>query len=54
MSSENSRSGISVLTGLGMMIAVQISWSFNHAIGWAILHGSLGWCYVIYRAIVGY
>ena len=38
---------------LGSAIAVVVSWSVNHSIGWAILHGIIGWLYVIYRLIVG-
>lgn len=33
---------------LGMMIAVVISYTKWHSIGWAILHGILGWLYVLY------
>lgn len=36
--------------GLGSAIAVTISWSVNHSILWAILHGIFSWCYVIYYA----
>jgi len=39
--------------GLGTIIAVVISWSRNKSILWAILHGILGWFYVIYAIIVG-
>jgi hypothetical protein len=41
------RSGI----GLGTVVAVALSWSANHSIGWAIVHGFLGWIYVIYYAL---
>lgn len=34
--------------GLGMIIAVVLSWSVNHSILWAIIHGILSWLYVIY------
>ncbi len=37
--------------GLGSAIAVVASWSRNESILWAILHGILGWIYVIYFAI---
>ncbi|SDE10706.1 hypothetical protein SAMN05421636_103266 [Pricia antarctica] len=37
--------------GLGSAIAVVASWSRNKSILWAILHGFLGWIYVIYFAI---
>ena len=36
--------------GLGCIIAVVASWSRNASISWAILHGFLGWFYVIYFA----
>jgi hypothetical protein len=37
--------------GLGTIIAVVISWSRNKSILWAIVHGILGWLYVIYALI---
>lgn len=37
--------------GLGTVIAVVISWSRNKSILWAIIHGILGWLYVIYAII---
>jgi hypothetical protein len=40
-------SGIS----FGNALAICISWSVNHSIGWAVLHGLFGWLYVIYYAI---
>ncbi len=36
--------------GLGSIIAVVISWDRNKSILLAILHGILGWFYVIYAA----
>ena len=38
--------------GLGTVIAVVISWSRNKSILWAIIHGILGWLYVIYAIFV--
>jgi uncharacterized membrane protein len=38
--------------GLGTIIAVVISWTRNKSILWAIIHGILGWLYVIYALIV--
>lgn len=35
---------------LGMMLAVVISYVKWHSIGWALLHGILGWIYVLYSA----
>ncbi|WP_246337546.1 hypothetical protein [Tenacibaculum pelagium] len=34
--------------GLGAMIAIVISWDRNKSILYAIIHGILGWLYVIY------
>ncbi len=41
------RSGI----GFGTALAIAISWSVNHSILWAILHGLFSWLYVIYYAV---
>lgn len=37
--------------GFGSALAITISWSANKSILWAILHGVLGWVYVIYYAL---
>jgi len=37
--------------GLGTIIAVVVSWSRNKSILWAIIHGLLGWLYVIYALL---
>jgi len=47
MSNESSASSGGI--GLGAVIAVIMSWTTNHSVGWAILHGLLGWIYVIAR-----
>jgi len=36
---------------LGSAIAVTVSWSLYHSLIWAIVHGVLGWIYVIYFAL---
>lgn len=36
---------------LGSALAITISWSVNHSILWAIVHGILSWIYVIYYAV---
>nr|WP_314491631.1 hypothetical protein [uncultured Chryseobacterium sp.] len=36
---------------LGSVIAVVTSWDRNKSLLWAIIHGILGWLYVIYYAI---
>ena len=38
--------------GLGSAIAVAISWSLHKSILWAIVHGFLGWLYVIWHALM--
>ncbi len=35
----------------GTALAVAISWSQNHSIFWAVVHGLLSWVYVIYYAV---
>lgn len=35
----------------GSALAIAISWSVNQSIFWAIVHGILGWLYVIYYAL---
>ncbi len=37
--------------GLGSAIAVAVSWSLHKSILWAVIHGVLGWFYVIYYMI---
>lgn len=43
-----------VKTGIsfGSALAMVISYTTWHSIGWAIFHGLLGWIYVIYFMIV--
>lgn len=47
MKSSTASSGI----GLGTVVAVALSWSANHSILWAVIHGIFGWFYVIYYAL---
>jgi hypothetical protein len=47
MKSDSARYGI----GFGTALAMVISYSRWHSIGWAILHGIFSWGYVIYYAI---
>jgi hypothetical protein len=37
--------------GFGSALAIAISWSVNHSIVWAIIHGIFSWLYVIYYAL---
>jgi hypothetical protein len=39
--------------GFGSALAMVISYTNNHSILWAIIHGILGWLYVIYIALAG-
>ncbi len=36
----------------GSALAIAISYSNNHSLVWAVVHGILSWVYVIYFAIV--
>jgi len=47
MKSDSARYGI----GFGTALAMVISYTNWHSIGWAILHGIFSWGYVIYYAI---
>jgi hypothetical protein len=38
--------------GFGTALAITISWSVNHSIVWAIIHGFFSWVYVIYYALL--
>lgn len=53
MAEQRLRSGEVVRTGisLGSALAVAISWSLHKSLLWAIIHGLLGWFYVIWYAI---
>ncbi|KFE99932.1 hypothetical protein IX39_04595 [Chryseobacterium formosense] len=39
---------------LGSVIAVVTSWDRNKSLLWAIIHGILGWLYVIYFAVTDF
>lgn len=41
---KTARSGIS----FGCALAMVVSYTTWHSVGWAIFHGLLGWLYVIY------
>jgi len=44
--SNYSSGGIGI--GIGTVMAVILSWTTWHSIGWAIVNGIFGWLYVIY------
>ena len=35
------------------LVAVLVSWYFNHSIGWALIHYCFGWFYLMYIMITG-
>lgn len=37
--------------GIGNAVAVAVSYTAYHSIGWAILDGVLGWFYILYRVL---
>ena len=37
--------------GVGTAVALILSWSANKSILWLIIHGFLGWIYVIYYVL---
>ena len=45
---EGARYGVSFCTAL----AIAISYTTNHSILWAIIHGFFSWLYVIYFALL--
>jgi hypothetical protein len=47
MRNEFIRSGIT----FGTALAITISWSLNHSIIWAVVHGFFSWLYVLYYAM---
>jgi hypothetical protein len=45
--------GVKFGVSFGSALAMVISYSANHSILWAIVHGILSWLYVIYAALFG-
>lgn len=45
--SSSSSTGI----GMGSVIAAIISWTTNHSILWAFIHGVFSWFYVLYYVV---
>jgi hypothetical protein len=48
MRNEFIRSGIT----FGTALAITVSWSVNHSLLWAVIHGFLSWFYVLYFALL--
>lgn len=44
------RSGVT----FGSALAMVLSYTTWHSVGWAIFHGLLSWVYVIYFVLMGY
>ena len=49
--SSKARGAAKAGIGFGSCLAIVISWSLHQSILWAIIHGLLGWFYVIYYLI---
>jgi len=52
--SSHAKGAAKVGVGFGTALAITISWTANKSILWVILHGILGWLYVIYYLIKYY
>jgi hypothetical protein len=48
---ERTRATVKAGISFGSALAIAISWHANQSLLWAIVHGILGWLYVIYYAI---
>ena len=48
-----SNTTVSAGIGAGSIMAMILSFDLNHSIVWMILHGSISWFYIIYRAFQG-
>jgi hypothetical protein len=48
------RNAAKVGVGFGTALAITISWTANKSILWVIVHGILGWLYVVYYLIKYY
>gem|GEM_PF-488081 len=47
-----SKNSIGAGIGIGNIIAIVVSWSVNHSILWALIHGILGWLYIVYYVLI--
>lgn len=45
---RSSSSGACGGIGIGTVVAIVLSWSINHSVLWAIVHGFFGWFYLLY------
>lgn len=54
MTEQNyTKSVVKTGVGFGSALAMVISFTINRSIIWAIIHGLMGWFYVVYRALIG-
>jgi len=44
--SDKANTGVGI--GVGVVLAMILSWSANHSLLWVIIHGFFSWLYVIY------
>jgi hypothetical protein len=44
---------VSAGVSFGSALAMAISFTTNHSVGWAIVHGTFSWFYVIYYWLGG-
>ncbi|KAF1691321.1 hypothetical protein CSC64_09470 [Pseudoxanthomonas koreensis] len=42
---------VKVGVGFGTALAITISWTANKSLLWVLIHGILGWIYVVYYAL---
>ena len=56
MSRDNwyNKNTVSTGIGVGNVAAAILSWTWYHSFWWMILHGWLGWFYIIYAYFCGY
>lgn len=51
---DNTKIRVTYTGALGTALAVVLSWTKWHSLGWAIWHGWCSWFYVIYYVCKGY
>ena len=45
--SERTTTATSTGIGVGAAVAAAMSWSIHHSILWALIHGAIGWLYIL-------
>ena len=48
MSQQSSGGGISAVGVVGVVVAMWCSFTLKNGLGWVLLHGLLGWIYLLY------